>query len=843
MVRGEEGASRRLGKRSAKRTIGSRWIPFPSLINLPSTLLISFPETKTTLVACPEENQMGAATAPLLRTPDVIRIVDLSSRYKEAAANGVTQSSSPTIEWTGPTDELFGYPIEEIENTEEWWLRRVHPEDQEAVRHSIGELLIPAPNSPFAAESRISAQDYRFKHANGHYLMLSDRTIVNRDSNGEANRLESVVFDKEKRKAQRESFSKVFEAQNHLAVIANNTQSGIFMMDPRGYCIYMNSVAEKITGFTFQEIYDYTFHASVHSCRPDGSFFPIYECPVFCHQQAGTAAKNESEVFVHKDGHHYDIEYSVSPIGEYSTGGAVIEFRDVTEQKKLERERLNAILMTEQQSIQIKADVAHKTNMTSFVSFVCHELRNPLQGVTSSAEFLLETLQRMESLTNQLSMPLEEPKLESKENLPQSLTNFSVNKEAGSRTAVSKTSGEKDASTVNAQMSELRGLVTYAKELVAQVSTCAEHQALITNNVLDLSRLDAGKLEPSFDVLDARDAGRQSILMMSAKAQHKQIKLSMKDTFAEPVYLKIDMTILRQVLLNLISNAIKFTQNHGSITLDFHVSPPDINGRVMLHSSVTDDGLGMTESEQKNLFQRFSQANRRVAQLYGGSGLGLSISKELVRVMGGEMHVKSEKGKGSTFSFTSIHDQPSESELVAIQEEHSTAVEVTASFVNEITASKEVPEIAPPKFRTVGVAEDNPINLKILATHMTKLGYQFVLCTNGQEILDKVCEPNSAIDCCILDMSMPVMDGLEASRKIREHESSAAINRSQRMPIIALSGNALNEQVTAAMDSGCSDYLVKPCKQLDLAKRLAYWERIVHSRAEHRPMLDMSFRG
>lgn len=207
------------------------------------------------------------------------------------------------------------------------------------------------------------------------------------------------------------------------------------------------------------------------------------------------------------------------------------------------------------------------------------------------------------------------------------------------------------------------------------------------------------------------------------------------------------------------------------------------------------------------------------------------------------MHVKSEKGKGSTFSFTSIHDIPSDSELVAIQEEHKSVAGVSAGFSSGTATSREDLKDAPPRFRTVGVAEDNPINLKILATYLTKLGYNFVLCTNGQEVLDKVCEPHSMIDCCILDMSMPIMDGLEASRRIREHESSATRKSSQKMPIIALSGNALKEQVTAAMVAGCSDYLVKPCKQVDIARRLTYWERIIHNGAEHKPMLDMSLRG
>ncbi|KAK5279223.1 hypothetical protein BJ546DRAFT_113803 [Cryomyces antarcticus] len=121
------------------------------------------------------------------------------------------------------------------------------------------------------------------------------------------------------------------------------------------------------------------------SCRRNGEPYPIHECPIFCHQQRGTTAKNESEIFVHKDGHHYDIVYSVSAVGDYASGGSVIEFRDVTEEKRLDQERMNAILVNEQQSIRTKESEAHKANLDSFVSFVCHELRNQLQGATTSS--------------------------------------------------------------------------------------------------------------------------------------------------------------------------------------------------------------------------------------------------------------------------------------------------------------------------------------------------------------------------------------------------------------------------------------------------------------------------
>jgi PleD family two-component response regulator len=127
--------------------------------------------------------------------------------------------------------------------------------------------------------------------------------------------------------------------------------------------------------------------------------------------------------------------------------------------------------------------------------------------------------------------------------------------------------------------------------------------------------------------------------------------------------------------------------------------------------------------------------------------------------MGGDMHVKSAQGKGSTFSFTSLHDPPTKEELVKFLRQSNFPEDgLPATF--SPSDLEHTADSTPPKFRMIGVAEDNPINLQYLAKHLKMLGYQYILCTNGQEILDKFCEPDSIIDCCILDMSMPVMGKL-----------------------------------------------------------------------------------
>jgi len=643
------------------------------------------------------------STSPYFGKPEVQRQVALAI---SDCVDGLKAEPSQRqiVRWTGPTYELFGYEVANIVSTDEWWKDQIHPDDRDHTLTSLATHLARTTGHAYDADSRMWQAEYRFRRSDGTYVLLCDRTITTRSEDGEVISFTSVVYDLKERQASRQAHLEKLQSENYLAIVAKNTPSGIFMMDPQGYATYMNDAAEQITGFTFEELYGYTFHAAVHSCRPNGDPYPIHECPVFRTQQEGKAVQNETEVFVHKNGQFYDIVYSVSPIGDYASGGSVIEFRDVTDTKRIENERLNAILKNEEQSIRIKESENHKADMASFVSFVCHELRNPLQGVTSSAEFLGDTLNKLESLTKTMSSFRLDSSIEPSVPISNGRHNSSTHLlEAGSPEPPRRTSGVVDAST----LATMEGLLAYAMELVSNIATCAQHQALITNNVLDLSRLDAGKVEPSLDVVDIQDLGQRTVDMMLARAKAKSIHLSMVDKSAPPLYLKADPTLLSQVLLNLVSNAIKFTPDNGRIMIDVYSDPPTNDGRVVLHGSVTDNGLGMTESEQQRLFKRFSQANRKVAQLYGGSGLGLSISKELVTVMGGEMSVQSEFGKGSTFSFTTLHDPPTRHELLDFLRLKSQKDDEGRSMGHALSFS-ELPAVQIPPFQTILVAEDNP---------------------------------------------------------------------------------------------------------------------------------------
>jgi len=177
------------------------------------------------------------------RKPEVTRTISPSPTTHITRAS-TADNTRRTVSWSGPTESLFGCRVEDIDKTEEWWLDHIHPDDRLNISRSLTEHLKPVHGNPHASESRIWGCDYRFRHAKGHYILVSDRSIISRDETGNVVKVTSVVSDKEKRSIERNEYEELHNSQNHLAAIADNTPSGIFMMDPQGYTTYMNTAGE-----------------------------------------------------------------------------------------------------------------------------------------------------------------------------------------------------------------------------------------------------------------------------------------------------------------------------------------------------------------------------------------------------------------------------------------------------------------------------------------------------------------------------------------------------------------------------------------------------------------------
>ena len=306
----------------------------------------------------------------------------------------------------------------------------------------------------------------------------------------------------------------------------------------------------------------------------------------------------------------------------------------------------------------------------------------------------------------------------------------------------------------------------------------------IINDILDMSKIEAGQL-----VIENNEVQLSAILndieqLMSQYAEEKQLKFRLKFNFPLPKAIVTDATRLKQILLNLCSNAIKFTTD-GNI--DISVT---YNKKLeTLQFDVTDTGMGMSQSELDRLFKPFSQADTSTTRQYGGSGLGLCICKELANSLGGDIECQSRKGIGSRFFFTINPGKISEEELVDAYDEISTAV----STIN-ITIK---PDSLTGK---VLLAEDTLDNQKLISLYIRRSGATPVVVENGKQALDEALAHD--YDLILMDMQMPVMGGIDATSKLR----AAGYTK----PIVALTANALKEDREKSQRAGVDDYLTKP---------------------------------
>ncbi|MBP7062806.1 ATP-binding protein [Ferrovibrio sp.] len=331
-------------------------------------------------------------------------------------------------------------------------------------------------------------------------------------------------------------------------------------------------------------------------------------------------------------------------------------------------------------------------------------------------------------------------------------------------------------------------------EWVATAQQSADLLLSVVNNILDFSKLETGAFEPDpedFD-LDALLEGVVSMMTPRALQRGNQIERSIPADSLR--WLRADTFRLRQILVNLIGNAIKFTE-HGRIDIRADARPA-AQGRVALHCSVTDTGIGITEEIQARLFRRFSQGDASTTRKYGGTGLGLAICKSLVEKMGGNIQVNSASGQGASFSFSILCD-PALSVEGETSHHHATA---------------ELPTLN--RNLNILVAEDNATNQMVTRLLLEGGGHHCTIVNNGIEAVQAV--RSGRFDLVLMDVEMPEMDGPTAARQIR-----ALGNEKADIPIIALTANAFTDQRQAYLDSGMNDYVSKPIDPHKLSASIA----------------------
>jgi CheY-like chemotaxis protein len=329
----------------------------------------------------------------------------------------------------------------------------------------------------------------------------------------------------------------------------------------------------------------------------------------------------------------------------------------------------------------------------------------------------------------------------------------------------------------------------------AGIKTSAEHLAALTTLAIDAAKIDTAK--PGAGTLTLQQqAFRPRRLIealadtLSARAETKGLTVELSVDAALPEMLVGDAARLRAAVENLIDNAVKFTER-GTVLLGVRASRAT-RGRVKLFFTVTDSGIGLTRTEIKRLFRPFIQANAEIARRYGGAGLGLAVVKSLAKLMGGDLTVTSTPGRGASFRLAVVLP------VAAADTASTTHVQQTKT---------------PARRLAVLCAEDNPYGRVILNTILTELGHRADFVASGEEAVEAV---KRGYDVVLMDVTLPGIDGLEATRRIRALTSAAS-----RTPIVGISGRSENGDEAAARAAGMDSYLRKPISPSALSEAIA----------------------
>jgi PAS domain S-box-containing protein len=342
----------------------------------------------------------------------------------------------------------------------------------------------------------------------------------------------------------------------------------------------------------------------------------------------------------------------------------------------------------------------------------------------------------------------------------------------------------------------LKGLVSEERQqsYVQAITSSGRTLLALINDILDLSKIESGKLQLEYDALDIRIVLRDVQHIFSQKAEQKDITLALDIAPDVPASLLLDEVRLRQILFNVVGNALKFTE-HGHVKIRAFVGATNPRqDAIELILEVEDSGIGISQDEQQRIFEEFTQQSGQSTKKYGGTGLGLAITKRLVEMMRGEIAIRSEVGKGSTFRFTFP--------------EIKLATDASAPRPSVFEQAYDLADLEPCK---VLVADDIVMNRDLIRAFFFGTDHQLIEAENGREAIDAARRERP--DVILMDVRMPVMDGVQATRALKADDSL------KHIPIIVVTASAMQSE-EVALKPICDGFLRKPISRSDLAGQM-----------------------
>ena len=520
--------------------------------------------------------------------------------------------------------------------------------------------------------------------------------------------------------------SALIDSEARQRVILEGLGEGVFGTDTNGICTFINPAALAMLGFSEDEILGKNQHLLFHYHHPDGSDYPGATCPVRLTALDGETRRLR-EWFWRKNGEGFPIQLTVTPkLRNGILSGTVVVFSDISE------------------NVRIAEELDH--------------YRNHLEEQVRLRTAQLEEASSAAEAANRAKSA------------------FLANMSHEIRTPMNAVLGM-------AHLMRRDGVSAQQAERLDKIDHATQHLLAIINDILDISKIEAGKLTLEQAPVDVREILQGVTSLLDERIRSRGLVLLLESDDFPECYLG-DPTRITQSLINYVGNAIKFTEQ-GSITLRAKRLADD-ESSATLRFEVEDTGIGITPEIRASLFDAFKQADNSTTRKYGGTGLGLAITRHLAQIMGGDAGVDSQPGHGSCFWLT-------------------LRLEKNKAFLPSTATEQDQPietELARLAGWRILVAEDEPINQEIAHELLTDVGVIVDVADNGRQALEMAA--TNPYDLILMDMQMPEMDGLEATRQIR------LLPGKKNLPIVAMTANAYAEDRERCRLAGMTDFLSKP---------------------------------
>ena len=686
------------------------------------------------------------------------------------------------------------------------------------------------------------------RNAAGQFYWLDSTVVPLTDRQGGLQRFIAICTDITARKRLEEDLE---SSRAFLQSVTDSMGEGVYTIDDKGACTFLNAEGERLIGWSFEEMRGRNLHKTVHFQDASGAHIPACDCAIMKTLREVRKVHSDDQVFTHRDGRVFPV--SIVAVRLERDGrpvGSVVVFQDITERRRVLQElkqseqRLSVALSASSTGLwdydPVNDQAIYSATWFTMLGYAprpgAHDgrtffsllhpddfrpYRETMDSHAAGVTAAVEVEFRMRRADGEWAWIRSIGKIIERDGAgrPTRLIGVHIDTTAAHQIQ-SELAHAKDAA-ISASQAKSEFLATMSHEIrtpmnaiiglsylfqrtelnprqrdyLDKIQNASQALLGIINDILDFSKIEAGKL-----TIEAVDFKLDKVLdgavtVIAPKAAEKGLSLVVERALALPGSFVGDPLRLSQLLINLLSNATKFSaKGEVRVTLGGEPLPDE---RFRLEVSVADCGIGMSQAQMAMLFQPFTQADASTSRRFGGTGLGLAICRQIVNLMQGEISVNSVEGVGSTFTFQ-----------VPLR------IGAAAKIAEPERAARQASDVRLPGVRIL-LIEDNPINQQVASELLATLAVEATVADSGEQALEILSQ--RTFDLILMDMQMPGKDGLQTTMAIRAELGDA------RTPIVAMTANAMAADRERCLQAGMNDHIAKPINPETLALTLARW--------------------